>query len=94
MSSLIIAIVVIAVVYQSTLFRMTIGMTMIIMTLTPLRSRFQDSHPLHPRRGDAQHKLVELRMVMIVIVIVIVIVMVMVREKNDSPPGRMNRGCS
>ena len=32
MSSLIIAIVVIAVVYQSTLFRMTIGMTMIIMT--------------------------------------------------------------
>ena len=56
------------------------------MTLTPLRSRFQDSHPLHPRRGDAQHKLVELRMVMIVIV--------MVREKNDSPPGRMNRGCS
>ena len=79
MSSLIIAIVVIAVVYQSTLFR-------IIMTLTPLRSRFQDSHPLHPRRGDAQHKLVELRMVIIVIV--------MVREKNDSPPGRMNRGCS
>ena len=87
MSSLIIAIVVIAVVYQSTLFR-------IIMTLTPLRSRFQDSHPLHPRRGDAQHKLVELRMVMIVIVMVTVMVMVMVREKNNSPPGRMNQGCS
>ena len=32
-------------------------------------SRWQDSHPLHPGRGGAQHKLVQLQMIIIVIMI-------------------------